>query len=71
MCQVVTGMDPDLNKGCGLRKKKSAWQGGQKDDSGEGRAHACCQIMATFLLGVRRCIIKSGAQWHHLACAAR
>ena len=68
--QVVTGVDPDLSEGCELRKKKSAWQNGEKDDSGEGEAHACYQIMATFLLGVRRCISKSGAKWHCLAGAA-
>jgi len=69
-CQVVTELDPDLGEGCRLRKKRSAWQNGEKDDSGEGEAHACYQIMATFLLGVRRCILKSGAKWHHLACPA-
>lgn len=28
-CRVVTGMDPDLSQGCGLRKKRSVWQNGE------------------------------------------
>lgn len=58
-CPVVTGMDPDVSEWCGVRKKKSAWQNGEKDDSGEEEAH-------TFLLGVRRRISKSGAKWPQL-----
>lgn len=54
MCRVV--MDPDLSEGCGLGEGRLAWQKGEKDNSREGEARACCQIIATRLLGVRTCV---------------